>query len=88
MLLFRWLEQQWYPNSPTPRLIVNLEVFMGIGLYYGVLAFNLGVTFWIGEIFIGMVGCLIFLPVTALLIPQLWNIPAFNWKTLSTTTNR
>lgn len=31
----------------------------GLVLYVSVLAFNLGVTFWIGETFMGIVGCLI-----------------------------
>jgi putative membrane protein len=51
--------------SPTPRL------FLGIGLYYGVLAFNLGMTFWIGEWFMGLSGLLMHLPVLALVIYRL-----------------
>ena len=53
------------PPSITPRLL------LGIGLYYGVLAFNLGVTFWIGESFMGMSGLLMHLPVIALLMFRL-----------------
>jgi uncharacterized membrane protein len=49
------------PPSVTPRLL------LGVGLYYGVLAFNLSVTFWIGESFMGMSGLLMHLPVIALL---------------------
>ena len=51
--------------SITPRLL------LGIGLYYGVLAFNLGVTFWIGESFMGMSGLLMHLPVITLLMFRL-----------------
>lgn len=29
--------------------VVKWELLLGIGLYYGILAFNLSVTFWIGE---------------------------------------
>ena len=41
-----------------------LAAIPGIGLlgpllYVGVLAFNLAVTFWIGEYFLGIVGCII-----------------------------
>ena len=51
--------------SATPRLL------LGVGLYYGVLAFNLGVTFWIGEDLLGMTGTLLYVPVTALLLIRL-----------------
>lgn len=47
--------------SVTPRIL------LGIGLYYGVLAFNLGMTFWIGESFMGLSGLLMHLPVLILL---------------------
>ncbi len=53
------------PQSITPQLL------LGVGLYYGVLAFNLSVTFWIGESFMGMSGLLMHLPVMALLIFRL-----------------
>ncbi|UVT21890.1 MAG: carotenoid biosynthesis protein [Nitrospira sp.] len=53
------------PQSMTQRLL------LGIGLYYGVLAFNLGMTFRIGESFIGMSGLLMHLPVLIILIIRL-----------------
>ena len=53
------------PPSVTPQLL------LGVGLYYGVLVFNLGVTFWIGESFMGMSGLLMHLPVFALLMFRL-----------------
>jgi putative membrane protein len=55
------------PQTPsaTPRLL------LGVGLYYGVLAFNLSMTFWIGESFMGMSGLLMHLPVIALLLYRL-----------------
>ena len=53
------------PPSVTPRLL------LGVGLYYGVLAFNLSMTFWIGESFMGMSGLLMHLPVIALLLFRL-----------------
>jgi len=46
--------------SVTPRLL------LGVGLYYGVLLFNLAVTFWIGEFFMGMSGLLMHLPLLVL----------------------
>ena len=53
------------PASVTPRLM------LGVGLYYGVLVFNLGMTFWIGEPFMGMSGLLMHLPVLILLMRRL-----------------
>jgi putative membrane protein len=53
------------PQSMTQRLL------LGIGLYYGVLAFNLGMTFRIGESFMGMSGLLMHLPVLIILIIRL-----------------
>lgn len=47
------------PQFVTPRLLP------GVGLYYGVLAFNLTMTFWIGETVIGLSGLLMHLPVLA-----------------------
>jgi putative membrane protein len=39
-------------------------------LYLGILAFNLTVTFWIGEPLLGTVGVLMFLPIVALAVTQ------------------
>jgi putative membrane protein len=57
--------------SPSPSLSVTPQLLLGVGLYYGVLVFNLSITFWIGESFIGMSGLLMHLPVIALLIFRL-----------------
>ncbi len=51
--------------------VMTGNVLLGVSLYYGVLAFNLGVTFWIGEYQLGMTGLLIFIPLTALLVLRL-----------------
>lgn len=53
------------PPSATPQLL------LGVGLYYGVLAFNLSMTFWIGESFMGLSGLLMHLPIIALLLFRL-----------------
>lgn len=55
---------------------VTRRLVPGVGLYYGVLVFNLGVTFWIGEALLGMTGTLMYLPVTALLAVRLLHRPA------------
>ena len=51
-----------------PHAIPAREVLLGCGLYYGVLLFNVFMTFWIGEWFLGLAGCLLYIPVTALAI--------------------
>jgi len=56
----------WGPSSMITR-----HLLLGVGLYYGVLAFNLTVTFWIGEYLLGMTGLLMFVPLTVLLILRL-----------------
>ena len=68
LFFYRLLERGLYRHNPVPREVVNQELFLGIGLYYSVLAFSLGVTFWIGEVFMGMVGCFILAPLTATLM--------------------
>ncbi|OLB55060.1 MAG: carotenoid biosynthesis protein [Nitrospirae bacterium] len=50
---------------------VTAEVLLGCGLYYGVLIFNLAVTFWIGEPLLGLTGLLMSLPFTALCLLRL-----------------
>lgn len=67
--LDRRMSAQTFPTAATNRLL------MGIGLYYGVLAFNLGMTFWIGEWFMGLSGLLMHLPVFALVIYRLIDLP-------------
>jgi putative membrane protein len=52
---------------------VTSHVLLGCGLYYGVLAFNLAVTFSIDEPLLGTTGLLIYLPLTLLLLLRLVN---------------
>lgn len=52
-------------RSVTPQLL------LGIGLYYGVLAFNLAVTFWIGEASMGLSGLLMHVPILFLIVFRL-----------------
>jgi putative membrane protein len=53
------------PPSVTPHLL------LGVGLYHGILAFNLSMAFWISELLIGISGLLMHLPVLALLLFRL-----------------
>jgi putative membrane protein len=63
------------PGAAAPH--VTLPVLLGCGLYYGVLIFNLAVTFWIGEVLLGTTGVFIYLPVTVLLALRLFGyLPA------------
>ena len=56
---------------------ITRRVLLGCGLYYGVLIFNLSITFWIGEGLLGTTGVFIYLPVTILLALRLFGyLPA------------
>jgi uncharacterized membrane protein len=64
-----------HPGATAPH--VTVPVLLGCGLYYGVLIFNLAVTFWIGEVLLGTTGVFIYLPVTVLLALRLFGyLPA------------
>ena len=54
--------------DPFPQIFSGESLLFGCGLYYGVLMFNLAVTFWIGEWLLGVVGIIIFLPFTLLAV--------------------
>ncbi len=66
MLGYRLVDRRTEILPELPHTIPAKEVLLGCGLYYGVLLFNLFVTFWIGEYLLGIVGCVIYLPLTAL----------------------
>jgi putative membrane protein len=55
----------------SPHHMTTQRLVLGIGLYYGVLAFNLGMTFWIGEMFMGMSGLVMHMPLLIILIARL-----------------
>lgn len=59
--------------QPAADTTVTGHLLLGCGLYYGVLLFNLAITFWIGEPLLGLVGVMIYLPVTLLLALRLLN---------------
>lgn len=76
LAMYFLLDRRLAPLSPAQPITQRL--LLGIGLYYGVLAFNLGVTFWIGELFMGLSGLLIHLPVFILLIVRLFDFRRFH----------
>ena len=53
-------------RRPSPS-----QALLGVGLYLGVLAFNLAMTFWIGETCLGWVGVFIYLPFLTWLVLKL-----------------
>ena len=60
--------------APLPvHTTATRDLLLGCGLYYGVLTFNLAITFWIAEPLLGLVGVMIYLPVTILLMLRLLN---------------
>ena len=66
-----------FPNAPHADSNVTNTILLGCALYYGVLAFNLAITFWIREPLLGVTGLFIFLPITAFFFLRLLNrLPA------------
>ena len=63
-------------KAETREQDITAHILLGIVLYYLVLAFNLTLTLVIGETLLGMVGLLIYLPITVLLLVRF--IPSFN----------
>ena len=72
LTLYRFIDRRYLRECPAAKGIVKGELLLGIGLYYGVLAFNLAVTFWIGELLIGMVGCFLYFPISVFLILRIY----------------
>ena len=72
---YRLMDRRGGLLPELPLTIPAKEVWLGCGLYYGVLLFNLSVTFWIGERLLGIVGCLIYIPMTALALLNLRRLP-------------
>jgi uncharacterized membrane protein len=62
-ILDRWLDTK-IPFQP--RYQVPAQALLGPGIYFGVLIFNLAVTFYIGEVLLGFLGTLISLGIFAL----------------------
>jgi uncharacterized membrane protein len=52
---------------------MTVYVLLGCALYYGVLIFNLVITFWIEEYLLALVGVMIYLPLTILFVLRLFN---------------
>jgi len=63
--LFQFCDRLFWSDRPAQPSIAS------VWLYYLILGFNLAVTFWIDEPFLGLVGVMIHLPITLLLIVRL-----------------
>ena len=78
------IDRHYWAEVLPPQASVKNDLLLGVALYYGVLAFNLGVTFWIGEPLIGMVGCFLYFPITVFFILRvLGRFPTFPSSTMN-----
>lgn len=64
LLIYLPLDRKLSQTDLPATESVTRYILLGCGLYFGVLIFNLAVTFWIGESLQGMTGILIYLPLT------------------------
>jgi uncharacterized membrane protein len=60
-----------WPATGTRR--VRYAGWLEPGLYLGILLFNLGLTFWIGERLLGLLGCMLYTPVVVLFASHVLN---------------
>lgn len=68
---YRLVDHWWTSLPPCPSSMSAGNLLLGCGLYYGVLIFNLTMTFWIGERLLGMTGIFLYVPITVLAIWKL-----------------
>ena len=71
LLLYFPLDRRLAAALPPHTPSTTHRLVLGVGLYYGVLAFNLAVTFWIGESLQGTTGVFMYVPITAILLLRL-----------------
>jgi uncharacterized membrane protein len=65
--LFVWLERRLFREAaPVGVRAYPYKALGAVGLYFGVLGFNLFMTFWIGERELGVVGVIITLPLAVM----------------------
>lgn len=65
--LFVQLERRLFSDAaPAGKREYRYKALGAVGLYFGVLGFNLFITFWIGERELGVVGVIIILPLAML----------------------
>ncbi len=76
-LVNRWLDR----HLPESRKDIPYQALLGPGLYFGVLLFNLAVTFYIQEFLLGFCGILITLAILSLVLYKIRNPGKINAKT-------
>ncbi len=70
--VFAWLEKIFQWKDAKGILSYPYKALAPVGLYFGILGFNLFMTFWIGEKELGVVGVIIILPLIVLLLLPLY----------------
>jgi uncharacterized membrane protein len=65
-----WIDRK----TPARTKQIPGQALLGPGLYFGVLAFNLGVTFYIGEFLLGVSGIFISLGIFSLVFLKVWKL--------------
>ncbi len=86
--LFVWLEAEIFAESAnlTGGLwSYRYKALGAAGLYFGILGFNLFMTFWIGERQLGVVGVIIVLPILLLILLKLHQSCRENFQTSAAT---
>ena len=81
--LFVWLEKIVTASGAvtTGLLAYRYKALGAAGLYFGILGFNLFMTFWIGERQLGVVGVIIVLPILLLILLKLHQSRLENFQT-------
>ena len=74
--LFVWLERACFGRARAGRPAgvreYRYQALGPVGLYFGVLGFNLFMTFWIGELLLGVVGVAVVLPLAVMVAVALY----------------
>ncbi len=70
--IFCWLEKVFKLESIKGIINYPFKALTPAGLYFGILGFNLFMTFWIGEKQLGIVGVIIVLPLAIILLASLY----------------
>lgn len=77
--LFAWLERRWLARRLGAWRGYPADAMLGAALYVGILLFNLAVTFAIGEVWLGLTGCLVGVALLApILVRSYGKIPAIS----------
>jgi len=69
--LYGWIETCFKLEDTKGILTYRYKALAPVGLYFGILGFNLFMTFWIGEKEIGVVSSIVILPLIVLLLTVL-----------------